>query len=109
MDSLEYVRGIPAALYKKEPLEFQGFEWWSVSNVLYNDVVTITHFCCPLGGSQFTMGDLLSELVKFISSISGNEPDCIYALANQQSRKDSDLSPACACWSIHEYIAEEVD
>lgn len=41
MDSLEYVRGIPAALYKKEPLEFQGFEWWSVSNVLYNDVVTI--------------------------------------------------------------------
>jgi hypothetical protein len=41
MDSLEYVRGIPAALYKKEPLESQGFEWWSVSNVLYNDVVTI--------------------------------------------------------------------
>jgi hypothetical protein len=40
MDSLEYVRGIPAALYKKEPLEFQRFEWWSVSNVLYNDVVT---------------------------------------------------------------------
>ena len=24
------IRGIPAALYKKEPLDFQEFEWWSV-------------------------------------------------------------------------------
>lgn len=30
------------ALYRVwTPLEFQEFEWWSVSNVLYNDVVTI--------------------------------------------------------------------
>jgi hypothetical protein len=43
MDSLEYVRGIPAALYKKEPLEFHNAVNLTeqVANVLYNDVVTI--------------------------------------------------------------------